>query len=262
MNTTKKRIEKIVNNGYQLDFGTVFEQAFENYKKIAIYAGSMLLIFSFVLILVLAGIAISVFGIGVVLKYISPENLNPENFKGNFLLIYTGCVTLITCLISPFQAGFLKMADCGERGEEFHISTMFEYYKAPYFGSVVSATFLIALLSPVLSTVLDQEGMPIIGMLLSIAISLLTFLTIPLIVFGNLNSIEAIKSSIQIVIKQPLMILALIIVSAIAAMTGLIGFCIGIFFTIPFIYSMQYSIYNLILGIDYSNEIDQLGSNI
>ena len=45
MNTTKDKIEKISTNGYELDFGTVFENAFENYKKIALYAGLMLLVF-------------------------------------------------------------------------------------------------------------------------------------------------------------------------------------------------------------------------
>ena len=39
MTLIKDRIAEIKKNGYQLDFGTVFEHAFENYKKIALYAG-------------------------------------------------------------------------------------------------------------------------------------------------------------------------------------------------------------------------------
>lgn len=49
MNLTKDKIEKISTNGYELDFGTVFEQAFENYKKIVLYSGLMLLVFFVIL---------------------------------------------------------------------------------------------------------------------------------------------------------------------------------------------------------------------
>lgn len=262
MNSTKEKIEKLTTIGYELDFGTVFEQAFENYKKIALYAGSMLLIFTFLFIILLFGLGIAVFGIGVLSDFFKPENFKPETFTGNFLLIYSACILFITCLISPFQAGFLKMAYCGDKGEEFNVSTMFEYYRPPYFLNIVGATFIITLLSTGLSTVLEYAGIQSISILTSLSITFLTFLTIPLIVFGNLNAIDAIKSSVLIIFKQPLLILALIIVGFLASLVGLMGFCIGIFFTLPFMYSMEYSLYNSIIGIDYTTEIDELGSNV
>lgn len=262
MNSTKDKIEKLTINGYELDFGTVFERAFENYKKIALYAGSMLLIFTFLFVILLCGLGIAVFGIGVLSDFFKPGNLKPETFTGNFLLIYTACILLITCLMSPFQAGFLKMAYCGDKGEEFNVSHMFEYYKPPYFQNIVGATFIITLISTGISTLLETAGIQAIGILTSLSITFLTFLTIPLIVFGNLNAVDAIKSSILIILKQPLLILALIIVAFLASLTGLMGFCIGIFFTLPFMYSMEYSLYNSIIGIDYASEIDELGSNM
>jgi hypothetical protein len=262
MNSTKDKIEKLTINGYELDFGTVFERAFENYKKIALYAGSMLLIFTFLFVILLCGLGIAVFGIGVLSDFFKPGNLKPETFTGNFLLIYTACILLITCLMSPFQAGFLKMAYCGDKGEEFNVSHMFEYYKPPYFLNIVGATFIITLISTGISTLLETAGIQAIGILTSLSITFLTFLTIPLIVFGNLNAVDAIKSSVLIILKQPLLILALIIVAFLASLTGLMGFCIGIFFTLPFMYSMEYSLYNSIIGIDYANEIDELGTNV
>jgi hypothetical protein len=39
MNLKQDRIKEIVHNGYALDFADVFNKAFENYKKIALYAG-------------------------------------------------------------------------------------------------------------------------------------------------------------------------------------------------------------------------------
>ena len=46
MNLLKERLQDIEKNGYQLDFGNVFNHAFENYKKIALYAGLVLFVFT------------------------------------------------------------------------------------------------------------------------------------------------------------------------------------------------------------------------
>ena len=125
MKSIQEKIERIKTNGYDLNFGNVLEHAFENYKKIALYAGLMLLVFSVLFVAVLFEIAISFFDMETIMESLKRGSFNPENLPKDFLLIYTGSVLLITILISPFQAGFLKMADCGEKGEEFHVSTIF-----------------------------------------------------------------------------------------------------------------------------------------
>ena len=43
--TAQNRIEDIKKNGYTLDFGNVFNLAFENYKKIALYGGLVFFVF-------------------------------------------------------------------------------------------------------------------------------------------------------------------------------------------------------------------------
>ena len=45
MKSIQEKIESIQTNGYTLNFETTFEFALENYKKIAIYAGLLLLVF-------------------------------------------------------------------------------------------------------------------------------------------------------------------------------------------------------------------------
>lgn len=255
MNAIQDRIEEIKTNGYELDFGTVFENAFENYKKIAIYAGLMLIVFSVLFGAILIGILTSIFGLETLTNALEQGKLRPEILTGNFLLIYTGSIILITCITSPFQAGFLKMADCGEKDEEFHVSTIFEYYKMPYLGSIFSATLIITVLSSGLSLLLQSAGIQMVGVLTSVTLSLFTYLTIPLIVFGKLNALEAITASISIILKQPFLILGLLIVAGIASIVGIIGICIGIFFTIPFVYSMSYTVYHSIIGNQDKNNI-------
>jgi hypothetical protein len=264
MEPVKERIEAIRINGYELDFGTVFEHAFENYKKLALYAGLMLLVF-FVVLSIL-------FMIGMI-SYIGVENMEDFSKKMtqfselkekplDIVLQINAVMILLSGLLNPFMAGFFKMADCAEKGEEFHVSTMFTYYKSPYFANIFVSIFIITLVNTGLSILLELAGLTIIGTLISLTLSFVTFLVVPLIVFGKLNAVEAIKSSIIIVSKQPLVLLGLIIVALIASAIGIFGFCIGILFTMPFIYSMNYVIYSSIIGIDLTEVIDVIDTNV
>lgn len=254
--TTQNRIEEIKKNGYPLDFGNIFNHAFENYKKIALYGGLMLFVFM-ILMSIFAIIALfSFFDAETILEKLKPENLQPENLSLNSMLMFSGVSILISCLISPFSAGLIKMAYCAERDEEFHVSTMFEYYKAPYFKELFIATFLVTIVSSILSAVINYTQIPVLEFVVSITIGLFTILMIPLIIFGNLKAVEAIQVSILIVSKQPLILLGLFVIGIIATLVGLIGCCIGIFFTIPFMYSLYYAIYSEIIGFDPETEIE------
>lgn len=255
MKTTKEKIEEIKNNGYQIDFGNVFNHAFENYKKFALYAGLMIFVFAILLGFLLSGIVIFTFGVSA-LNQKMLENLRVENFTGLHLAIYVILVILFNCLLVPFLAGLIKMADSAEKDEEFHVSTIFKYYKNPYFKELIISTLLISLFTTFLSEIFKLGGLEIVGALFSAVISFFTFLTVPLIIFGDLKAIDALKSSVIIVSKQPLVLLGLVVVSGIASLVGFIGCCIGIFFTIPFMYSMYYAIYTAIIGIDSENELE------
>lgn len=255
MNTTQNRIERIKNNGYELDFGIVFNHAFENYKKIALYGGLVLFVFFFLLSIVAFGAIIAIFGSAATLEFLKPENLRPEVLSLSSLLIISAVSVLIGSSLSPFTAGLIKMAYCAERDEEFHVSTMFEFFKAPYFKELFIATLLVSTVSSTLSVIIDYAQIPILGFVNTLTVSLFTILMIPLIIFGKLKAVEAIQTSLMIVSKQPLILLGLIVVGTFAIMVGLIGCCIGIFFTFPFIYSLYYVIYSEIIG--FETEIDQ-----
>ena len=256
MENQNTRIEEVKKNGYQLDFGNVFEHAFQNYKKIALYAGLMFLVFIVLFYVLVAVVLFSFYDFKTITEIMKPENLKHLSTSIHYLLLNAAFTIVIGCLFSPFSAGFLKMADCGEKGNEFHVSTIFEFYKAPYFKEIIVSTFIITLVNSGLSVLFNVSELGTIGTLISIIISFLTFLTVPLIIFGNLKAVDAIKSSIAIVAKQPLVLLGLLIVAVILAMVGFIGCCIGVFFTIPFLFSMTYAIYSAIIGIDSENEIE------
>ncbi|MCC9071103.1 hypothetical protein LNQ49_05770 [Flavobacterium sp. F-65] len=259
MNLTQQRIEEIKKIGYELDFSNVFNHAFENYKKIALYAGSFIIIFYFLLGVFGSGLVISIFGIENFTRE-SLENVQNIKLSGQPLVIYMASILLLALIIAPFTAGFLKMANCADKGEEFKVSTIFYYYRLPYLTNISVATLLISIVNIPVSVITQNLNLSFLGTVISLLISLFTYLTIPLIIFGNFNAVDAIKTSLMIVSKQPLMLTGLLIVSALGAMVGFIGCCIGVIFTIPFIYSMTYAIYSSIIGTDALEEIEESNS--
>lgn len=256
MNFKQNRLEEIIRNGYQLDFADVFNKAFENYKKIAFYAGLILFVFMVVLVVVIATMGIAYLGVPA-LSQESMEGFakNMENLTGTAQLEFLGLSILFNCLLSPLQAGLIKMAYCAERDEEFHVSTVFSYYTTKYFWQIFVATFLILATSQGIATALDYSGIILVGSIISLALSFFTILTIPLIIFSDLNAIDAIKCSFLIVGKQPLILLGLMVVAIIGSMVGFIGCCIGVLFTAPFVYSMYYAIYSEVVGFENKEEL-------
>lgn len=246
MTNVANRIKEIKAKGYTLDFGIVFNKAFENYKKIALYAGSMFLVATVVLGILVASGLISYFGAEELKRFADPKNRVLENLAGTDLAIYLIISSMLTILISPFFAGFYKMAQAAEKDEEFNIATMFSYYKAPYLKEIVLTTFLLILFNTAQSTLLTNIGYTLTGSIISIIVNFLTCLAIPLVVLGKLNAIAAIKGSFILVTKSPLVILGLILTGFIGALVGLVGCIIGIFFTLPIMYSIYFSMYETI----------------
>ena len=247
MKSNRDRIKELKANGYKISFENVINIAFDNYKKIVIYAGLLFLVCT-ILFGMFAFLTIALtYGIDNFQELIKPENLEPKNLSDEFLMIYLGSVTLFGCIVSPFLAGFIKMARYADIDEEFHVSTTFEYYKFYYFKELFLATLVISILNMGISSALDSLGIPMLGFIGSLTVTLLSILTTPLIIFSDFKAIEAITTSFSLTLKQPLILLALIAVAYLFCLTGFFMFFIGLFFTLPFLYSMYYAIYKSIV---------------
>lgn len=248
MKSNTDRIQELKTNGYSLNFETVFNLAFENYKKIALYAGLLLSIFFVVFIITASIILVSSLGMDTLQEISKPVNLDPKNFSDEFLAYYLVGTTLFGCVISPLIAGFIKMAHCAQIGQEFHVSTVFEYYRFSYFKELFLATLLITIINLGVSYLLNLTGIPILGLLASITISLLSILSIPLIMFNDFKALEAVSTSFNLISKQPLVFLGLFVVGYIFSIVGFMVFIIGVCFTLPLMFSIYYAIYSSIIG--------------
>ncbi|MBZ4033467.1 hypothetical protein K6T82_01730 [Flavobacterium sp. 17A] len=263
MKSTLDQIEDIKRNGYSLDFATVFNHAFENYKKIAIYSGLIILVFTVIAVMVYMGIMITYFGVES-LKEDYLKELNNQKFSAVELLIQTIGFSALAALIAPFSAGFLKMADSADKDVEFNVSTMFTYYKGKHFAQLFIAAIIPAIIGNALSNLVRSLDIPyenVVAFAIPYIVSYFVYFAAPLIIFGNLTGLDALKSSIAVVTKNPLAILAFFLTGFLGALVGLVGCCVGVIFTVVFNSSMQYATYFAIFGIDEEEEdsIDSIG---
>lgn len=271
MKSTAEKLIEIEENGYPLDFGTVFNQAFENYKKIALLVGGVILVLIFVFTLLVGSIGGLVFGISSLTSFLT--DLKPSSSTSSITIITLLVGVIGAALVAPLTAGLLKIAHLAENGHEYGFGTAFDYYKSHYLKEIFTATLIISLFSSGLESVFtilkenytsgNLKGILIfVNFIMNVSIGLLTLLTIPLIIFGDLSASAAIRGSIVLVKKRFWVILMLLFIGFIGAFViGIIALCIGIFFTLPFIYSLEYIIYRNAMALEESNELDEIGNS-
>lgn len=257
MKNNYKRSEEIATNGYDLEFGTVLEKAFNNYKEIAGVAGIAAIMM--VVMYMAVGFGVVMLTIGAAGFSETFTNFSITSFSPVFMVGYAAFVFVFSGLSANFNAGFYKMAHSANAGKDYGIGTLFDYFSTPYFKELFLSGGLISLITVAITMAFEFLGMPFIGAIVTYIVSFLTVFSVALIIFSNLKAIDSITMSVRIVMKNPFMILGLLLIAIILAMVGIIGFCIGIFFTLPFIFSMVYTIYNDIIPVEETNIIDEIG---
>lgn len=271
MKSTLQRLEEISRNGYRLDLGEAINDTFENYKKIALLAGAVILLFTIAVLVIFGGFAAVFVGIATVTTTLTDLG------EGIPLSATASIINLVVTTIgygffAVIAAGIVQMAHNAAVSEDFDFGTAFSHFKSEYFkelflagaiitlvGSGIGMVFQLIMIEDLTST-FAKVGSAVAGLVPAV-ISLFTVVMIPLIIFGKLKAFEAIKASFVVVSKNFWTIFLLAIVFSIMAMLGFIALCIGVFFTLPVLYSMQYVIYKTALPINQNDELDEIGKN-
>ena len=268
MKSTLQRLEEIKRAGYNLDLGDAINETFENYKKIALLGGAVLLLVFVVAIVIFGGLAAVFVGIATLTETLTELGQGVQ-LSSTALLVNLVASIIGAGLFAPISAGLIQMAHNAATNEDFDFGTAFTHYKSVYFKELFLSAAIITLVGSGLSTLIQFASLnnpggllivgTIVGWFISILVPIFTLLTIPLIIFGKLTAMDAIKGSFTLVSKNFWIILLLVITFGIFAMLGFIAICIGIIFTIPVYYSMQYVIYKKAMPIEETNELDEIG---
>lgn len=249
--STKETIKNKIENGYELDLGEIIDKSFITFKKVIWTAG-----FGYLFILSLLFIT----AFFLVNHYVSPEELqafkklteDPNFLKNNpdYLLYYTIAVTILGIILAPFNAGFLKICHLANSEKKFTVLNLFDFYRGKHFFNIILGSLTVASISLGISLGLEELNLNLVNFILQLSISLFSVLFIPLIIFQNQNFLTAIITSSKLVIKSPFTILGAIIIGIIFAILGIIALCIGVVFTISYIYCIHYTIYENIIGFE------------
>lgn len=267
---TKNRIEQIIREGYGLSFDGVFSQSFEIYKR-SFFSGVVATLFYLLSIgFVLFFMFEYMYGMSLT-EMIKTVQTNPETVETTLYSIQTSSkllnavvMALAMALVAPLISGIFNVSYKTKYEEGSSVSDLFSYYRQPYFLNIFLYSFFFSLVMQLPNIYLEQV-MPVFGGLLFIVIQIFLgvslILTIPLIVFGKLSWVEAFQASYKIIIKNWFNIFFILLISGIIAVGGIFLCCIGFLFSYPFLFIVNFTLYDEIIGFYDYDEIADIGGN-
>ncbi|MCL5129794.1 hypothetical protein [Algibacter sp. L4_22] len=260
MNTITSFLEK-VNNARQLDFGSIFSEAIELYKKTWVQ-GFLLQVFTIVVMLPLIIVLyIPLIGLMVAQQdsgYNDQEALN--TFLGGMSLIYILFVVIgvfvLGTLSLALQASFFRIIKRMDHNEVVSTSDFFHYIK----GKHLSKAFVLMLIS--IGIVIPSALLcyiPLIYTMVPVSYFMLIFAFNP-----EFSTGEIVKASFKIGTKKWGITIALFIVSYVCVMViSMITCGLGSLFLQAFLWHPIYLIYKKVVGFDETtNAIEEIGTSV
>lgn len=247
MTTMNSILEKIA-NAPSLDFGTIFSDSFDLFKKTWVQ-GFLLQIFTFIMVLPFIFLLYAPL-IGIYISAASSGSQDPEAFKAYFAglgiaylsLFFIGVLILIVISMA-LQAGFFRIMKQLDFNEPVQTSDFFYYLKGKYFGKMIIlmlASIFIGSVAVLLCV------LPIIYAMVPLSFFTLVFAFNP-----ELSAGEIITASFKLGNKKWLLVFGLIfIASLLAQIVGTLLCGIGILVTAPFVYHPVYLVYKNVIGFD------------
>jgi len=251
-------IQQRIQNAKNLDFGIIFNQSIELFKKVWVQ-GLVTLLLNMVLaipIIMIVYIPLVIIGLsdafsGSYDPYSHPE-IGPIMIIG-MLVVYLFMIVALATIGFALKAAFYricKLRDLEQMGREDY----FYFFKKAYLGKTIKLALLsvgIGLLAALLCFI------PIIY-----AVVPLSFIIVIYAMNPDMPISDIIKLAFDLGNKKWLISFGLLFVSGLAA--GLVGFLMcgfGIYVTASFGYLPSYFIYKEVIGFEDENEIKQIEEN-
>ena len=246
--------QKIATNP-RLDFGTIFNQSFELFKKIW-GKGALFMLFYLVGSFVLA----MLFILPASMLGASLDNMNwVDSGLGLFagiafflfvLLLFVALITLITGLMTGFYLGCKK----ADEGEEFLTSDYFTFFEGGHLKRTVGVA-LASLGVYLLSALLCY--FPVIYTAIPIS-----YFTVIYAFNPHLSTTEIVKLAFKLGTNKWGITFALSLVLVLLAYIGMIITCgIGFFVVLAVVLIPRYYIYKGVVGFDTADVLDEIGQD-
>lgn len=257
MNTIDTILEKI-ERAKDLDFGIIFSESIELFKKTWLQ-GFLMILFTMLVMLPLIIIFYIPF-IGAVVAQQESGYANTEGL-GNFFagmsvlyLLFVVVGALVGGAVSvAINAGFYRIMRKLDNNETVATSEFFYFVKTKYLSKVF-VLMLVSILIAIPSALLCY--IPLIYMIVPLSFFAIVFAFNPDLTVG-----EIVKVSFKLGHKKWLVSFGLIIVASL--LSNIVGYIlcgIGLLFTASFTYHPIYLIYKKVIGFDETSVIDEIGT--
>jgi hypothetical protein len=234
------------------EIGKLIDESFATFKKSIWISGVGILLMLIVVMPITLYSIFSYMDISTLDEFVEKSKTLESDF--NYLLMNAAIGIILAAFIAPITAGFYKINHLAKHNKEFGLNNLFDYYKSPYFMPLAISAILATLYSNIIGLLLIYLNLQLVGSMMQIFIAFLFIFTIPLIIFEKQNALTAMSNSSRIFVKHPFTIILSLVFAFIIAMLGIFALCIGIFFTVSYFYTMNYTLYNGIIPIE---EMDQ-----
>lgn len=252
MNQLKQVIRRIKDEGYNIQPFLVMREAAFYYKKTLLLVVVSLLL-SFFFVSFLGSIALT--RLTDIKETASPVEIQEQlieltNQLSQPPLLYTYLLVavLFSALASVLIAGFYKINAEAALGQTPRFLSVFKYFFSLRGLYVFIAQGLITLFFTVFSVLLKEYQLEMVSVIINWLINILTLFATPLIIFGRMSPLAAIKTSVQVVNKQPIPIILTVILNYFLVFSGLFFFVVGILITLPYLFSIYFTLYKQIIG--------------
>ncbi len=255
MHSITSIFEKI-NQAKALDFGIIFSQSIELFKKTWLH-GFLLQVFTIIVMMPLI-IVIYVPLIGIILAQskngYSEHNPFDAFFAGMSLMYIMFIIVAFFALAAisfVLNAGFYRIMKKLDFNEEVMTADFFYFFKAHYFNKtfmLMLATVGIAIVAALLCYV------PIFYVMIPLSFFPIIFAFNP-----DLSAGEIINASFKLGNKKWLIAFGLMIVSSILAqIIGMLMCFVGVLFTSAFVYHPTYLIYKEVIGFNEESNAEDI----
>lgn len=212
--------------------GSIISHAFEMYKGIFVYV-LVAVIINIVLDTLLQLISGFGFWMNNTMDWSTFRNSDSRVWQQEGSGIYYSSSTLVSILLTPLHLGLLYIANKYNNKETIEIADLFIGFRQN-----VGQTLLYGLISSIILGISALMcGLPVFF------VFPLLILGMPFLLFENLSAVDALSKSFNITKENYGVFLGTGILGILIAISGIILCCIGIVFTMPFIYVMMYSAY-------------------
>ena len=254
---TLNYLQSKIQNALNLDFGTIFNEAIELYKKVWVQG----LVFYLIIILITIPVVLVFFGPVYVLMFEEMMSGNPDPVAMNayiqergmfFMLAYYGVMFLINIVTYLLYAGFFRVIKKADFNQSFTVSEFFYFFKGKYIGKGFVLIFIATIIS-IIATMLCV--LPLFYVIIPLAFMMPVFAFNPDLAIGDIITVGFKLGNKKWGITFGLCVVAYICV----LLLSLITCGIGMIFFMSFMFLPIYLVYKAVIGFEDTDVIDEIG---